>query len=139
VAQGYRADGSPAPPWPLFAWAGADGLRSTARDMLAFGEACLGHPAVDGVPVPATLGQAVQVAMQPIWRPHGKTFEQAMAWEIHPAAAGAPSFAVKSGATAGFTSAFVVVPAKDLAVFVAANKAGADAERLAVEIARQIP
>ena len=37
MAKGHRRNGTDAPPWPIFAWYAAGGLRSTAEDMLRFG------------------------------------------------------------------------------------------------------
>ncbi len=50
-AKGHMHYGNDAPPWPIYAWYAAGGLRSTAQDMLSFGEANLGHTAVIGKPV----------------------------------------------------------------------------------------
>ena len=65
MAQGHHPNGSDAPPWPIFAWYAAGGLRSTARDMLRFGEANLGHKQVDGRPVSDELIAAMQLAQKP--------------------------------------------------------------------------
>ena len=46
LARGHLTNGRDAPSWPIFAWYAAGGLRSTARDMLRYGEANLGHAQV---------------------------------------------------------------------------------------------
>ena len=47
LAQGHNRAGQDAPQWPVFAWYAAGGLRSTAHDMISFGEANLGHKEVN--------------------------------------------------------------------------------------------
>ena len=55
LAQGHNRAGHDAPRWPVYAWYAAGGLRSTAQDMISFGEANLGHEEVNGKPVSAEL------------------------------------------------------------------------------------
>ncbi len=79
LAQGHSRAGQDAPRWPVFAWYAAGGLRSTAQDMMSFGEANLGHKEVNGKPVSAELIAAMQLAQKPIHPlPNGN--KQAMAW-----------------------------------------------------------
>jgi len=79
LAQGHSRAGQDAPRWPVFAWYAAGGLRSTAQDMISFGEANLGHKEVNGKPVSAELIAAMQLAQKPIHPlPNGN--KQAMAW-----------------------------------------------------------
>src|SRR5215208_605842 len=79
LAQGHNRAGQNAPRWPVFAWYAAGGLRSTAHDMISFGEANLGHKEVNGKPVSAELIAAMQLAQKSIFPiPNGN--EQAMAW-----------------------------------------------------------
>ncbi|MEH3148570.1 MAG: serine hydrolase [Methylobacterium frigidaeris] len=140
VAQGHGPGGRPVMPWPVFAWYPAGALRSTAEDMLAFGEAALGHPAVDGAAVPPGLTGALQDAMAPVYQPEGQPFAQAMAWQVEsgdPAAGQHPVY-LKAGGTDGFNSVIVVNPSKDLAIFIAASRAGTGIPRLGVLLARQL-
>src|SRR5262249_16179414 len=65
--QGNNRGGRNAPRWPVFAWYAAGGLRSTAQDMISFGEANLGHKEVNGKPVSAELIAAMQLAQKPIY------------------------------------------------------------------------
>ena len=141
MAKGHMHYGNDAPPWPIYAWYAAGGLRSTAQDMLSFGEANLGHTEVNGTPVAAALTAAMELAQKPIYTMPNGINKQAMAWvvntgdrnpNLHP-------IIVKDGGTAGFSTAIVVNHAKDLAVFVGINQNGAQAAGKAVEIARHIP
>jgi CubicO group peptidase (beta-lactamase class C family) len=67
LARGHLKNGNNAPVWPIFAWYAAGGLRSTARDMLSYGEANLWHSEVQGKPVPAAVTSAMQQAQAPIY------------------------------------------------------------------------
>ena len=128
------------PPWPLFVWSAGSSLKSTARDMLAFGEANLGHRTAAGAP-PPSLAKSMRLAMQPVYRPEGQDFQQAMVWAIFPAdpGDGRGDIIAKSGNTDGFSTVLVLAPAKDLAVFVGANQAKVDVQPLAIELARRVP
>src|SRR6266480_673017 len=79
LAQGHTRAGQDAPRWPVYAWYAAGGLRSTAQDMISFGEANLGHKEVNGKPVSAELIAAMQLAQKPI-QPIPNSNKQAMAW-----------------------------------------------------------
>jgi CubicO group peptidase (beta-lactamase class C family) len=48
LAQGHNRAGRDAQRWPVYAWYAAGGLRSTAQDMISFGEANLGHEEMNG-------------------------------------------------------------------------------------------
>jgi len=141
MAKGHMHYGNDAPPWPVYAWYAAGGLRSTAQDMLNVGEANLGHTVVNGKPVSAELIAAMQLAQKPIYTMPNGINKQAMAWvvntgdrnpNLHPVV-------VKDGGTVGFSTAIVVNHSKDLAVFLGINQSGAMAAGKAVEIARHIP
>ncbi len=148
LAKGHHANGTDAPPWPIFAWYAAGGLRSTAVDMLRFGEANLGHKQVDGQPVSDDLIAAMKLAQTPVYLwPNGKA-KQAMAWiqnlgsetgddsgdqpELHPEL-------VKNGGTVGFSSAIVLNHYKDAAIFIAVNWNGRNPAPTAVAIGRHLP
>ncbi|MBE7209617.1 MAG: beta-lactamase family protein, partial [Gluconacetobacter diazotrophicus] len=136
--QGHLRDGRPAPPWPVFSWFAAGALRSTAADMLAFGEAALGHPRVGDRPVPPALVAALRRAMRPIYQPPGRFFSQGLAWASAPDGTGG-TMAYKDGGTVGFTTILVVDPAKDCTLFLAADRAGIDMQRLGLQLMRAIP
>lgn len=140
LAQGYGMDGQPVMPWPVFAWYAAGALRSSARDMLAFGEAALGHASIEGEPVPPLLTRALAEAMTPIYRPEGQDFGQGMAWveNVGDPEAGQRPVLLKDGGTDGFNSVIVINPGKDLAVFVAANRPHAAIPQLGIALSRHI-
>jgi CubicO group peptidase (beta-lactamase class C family) len=136
LAQGHNRAGQDAQRWPVYAWYAAGGLRSTAHDMISFGEAYLGHNEVNGKPVSAELVAAMQLAQKPIFTmPNGN--KQAMAW-VNDIRGGAPVI-LKNGGTAGFGSGIVICPSKDAAIFIVMNQAGAQPVEKGVEILRHLP
>ena len=140
LAQGHNRAGQNAPRWPVFAWYAAGGLRSTARDMISFGEAYLGHQEVNGKPVSAELIAAMQLAQKPIFTmPNGN--KQAMAW-VNNIGGGNPNLhpvIMKNGGTAGFGTGIAINPTKDAALFIGMNQAGAQPIAKGVEILRHLP
>lgn len=141
MAEGHTANRQKAPPWPIYAWYAAGGLRSTARDMLSFGEANLGHAEVNGKPVPAELTAAMQLAQKPVYNMPNGFKKQAMAW-VNNMGNGNPNLhpvTLKNGGTAGFSSVIAVNPTKDLVVFIAVNQSRALVTPKGVEIARRLP
>jgi len=141
MAEGHTRNGQKAQPWPIYAWYAAGGLRSTARDMLSFGEANLGHTEVNGKPVPAELSAAMQLAQKPIYDLPKGSNKQAMAW-VNNMGNGNPNLhpvIVKNGGTDGFGTVIAINPTKDLAVFIAVNQSGANPTPKGVEIARHLP
>src|SRR6266480_2372002 len=140
LAQGHSRAGQDAPRWPVFAWYAAGGLRSTAQDMMSFGEANLGHKEVNGKPVSAELIAAVQLAQKPIYPiPNGN--KQAMAW-VNNMGRGNPNLhpvIVKNGGTSGFGTVIAINPTKDAAIFIGTNQVGADPAAKGVEILRHLP
>jgi len=136
LAQGHNRAGQDAPRWPIYAWYAAGGLRSTAHDMITFGEAYLGHNEVNGKPVSAELIAAMQLTQKPIFTmPNGN--KQAMAW-VNDVRGGTPVI-LKNGGTAGFGSGIVTCPSKDAAIFIVMNQAGAQPVDKGVEILRRLP
>ena len=136
LAQGHNRAGQDAPRWPVYAWYAAGGLRSTAHDMISFGEAYLGHNEVNGRPVSTELTSATQLAQKPIFTmPNGN--KQAMAW-VNDVRGGTPVI-LKNGGTAGFGSGIVICPSKDAAIFIVMNQAGAQPVGKGVEILRRLP
>jgi CubicO group peptidase (beta-lactamase class C family) len=140
LAQGHRANGTNAPVWPIFAWFAAGGLRSTATDMLRFGEANLGHNMVDGQPVPGQLIAAMKLAQQPIYQIPNKNAKQGMVWvtNLGNQPQDRPEI-LKDGGTAGFSSTIVLNPGKDTAIFIAVNQSGTEPTATGVAIGRHLP
>ena len=140
LAQGHNRAGQDAPRWPVFAWYAAGGLRSTAQDMLSFGEAGLGHKEVNDKPVSAELIAAMQLAQKPIFTmPNGN--KQAMAW-VNNMGGGNPNLhpvIMKNGGTAGFGTGIATNPTKDAAIFIGMNQPGAQPIAKGVEILRRLP
>jgi CubicO group peptidase (beta-lactamase class C family) len=140
LAQGHNRAGQDAPRWPVFAWYAAGGLRSTAQDMISFGEAYLGHKEVNDKPVSAELIAAMQLAQKPIYTmPNGN--KQAMAW-VNNMGGGNPNLhpvILKNGGTAGFGTGIAINPTKDAAIFIGMNQAGAQPIAKGVEILRHLP
>jgi CubicO group peptidase (beta-lactamase class C family) len=136
LAQGHNRAGQDAPRWPVYAWYAAGGLRSTAHDMISFGEANLGHNEVNGKALSAELTGAMQLAQKPIFTmPNGN--KQAMAW-VNDVRGGVPVI-LKNGGTAGFGSGIAICPTKDAAIFIGMNQAGAQPIAKGVEILRRLP
>jgi CubicO group peptidase (beta-lactamase class C family) len=140
LAQGHNRAGQDAPRWPVDSWYAAGGLRSTAQDMISFGEAYLGHKEVNGKPVSAELIAAMQLAQKPIYTmPNGN--KQAMAW-VNNMGGGNPNLhavILKNGGTAGFGTGIAINPTKDAAIFIGMNEAGAQPIAKGVEILRHLP
>jgi CubicO group peptidase (beta-lactamase class C family) len=141
LAQGHNRAGQDAPRWPVFAWYAAGGLRSTAQDMISFGEANLRHEEVNGKPVSAELIAAMQLAQKPIYTMPNGFNKQAMAW-VNNMGGGNPNLhpvIVKNGGTAGFGTVIAINPTKDAAIFIGVNQAGAQPAAKGVEILRHLP
>lgn len=141
MAEGHLKNGSKAPPWPIYAWYAAGGLRSTARDMLRFGEANLGHTEVNGKPVSSDLIAAMQLAQKPIYTMPNERNKQAMAWvnNMGEPQEGTHTVIVKDGGTVGFSTAIVLDPSKDLTLFIGANRSGSSPTPIGIEMARHLP
>jgi CubicO group peptidase (beta-lactamase class C family) len=140
LAQGHNRAGQDAPRWPVYAWYAAGGLRSTAHDMISFGEANLGHNEVNAKPVSAELIAAMQLAQKPIYAIRNGN-KQAMAW-VNNMGGGNPNLhpvIVKNGGTSGFGTVIAINPTKDAAIFIGMNQVGADPAAKAVEILRHLP
>ena len=141
LAQGHNRTGHDAPRWPVYAWYAAGGLRSTAHDMISFGEANLGHEEVNGKPVPAELIAAMQLAQKPIYTMPNGSNKQAMAW-VNNMGEGNPNLhpvIVKNGGTSGFGTVIAINPTKDAAIFIGMNQVGANPAVKGIEILRQLP
>jgi CubicO group peptidase (beta-lactamase class C family) len=141
LAQGHNRAGRDAPRWPVYAWYAAGGLRSTAQDMISFGEANLGHEEVNGKQVPSELIAAMQLAQKPIYTMPNGFNKQAMAW-VSNMGGGNPNLRpviVKNGGTAGFGTVIAINPTKDAAIFIGVNQAGAQPAAKGVEILRHLP
>lgn len=141
LAQGHNRAGQDAPRWPVFAWYAAGGLRSTAHDMISFGEANLGHQEVNGQPVSAELIAAMQQAQKPIYTMPNGSNKQAMAW-VNNMGGGNPNLhpvIVKNGGTSGFGTVIAINPAKDAAIFIGMDQVGAQPATQGIEILRHLP
>jgi CubicO group peptidase (beta-lactamase class C family) len=141
LAQGHNRTGQNAPRWPVYAWYAAGGLRSTAHDMISFGESNLGHNEVNGKPVSAELIAAMQLAQKPIYTMPNGSNKQAMAW-VNNMGEGNPNLhpvIVKNGGTAGFGTVIAINPTKDAAIFIGMNQAGANPAAKGIEILRHLP
>jgi CubicO group peptidase (beta-lactamase class C family) len=141
LAQGHNRAGYNAPRWPVFAWYAAGGLRSTAYDMISFGEANLGHNEVNGKPVSDQLTAAMQLAQKPVYTMPNGFNKQAMAW-VNNMGGGNPNLhpvIVKNGGTSGFGTVIATNPTKDAAIFIGMNQAGADPAEKGIEILRHLP
>lgn len=135
LAEGHHPNGNPAPRWPIFAWYAAGALRSTVADMLKFGEANLGHTSVGGVSVPPKLIAAMQLAQKPRYSSDNGV-QHAMSWEVSPA--GTEKIVMKNGGTAGYNSLILLDSSKDLAIFLVANQAKSEVNRIGKQIASQL-
>jgi CubicO group peptidase (beta-lactamase class C family) len=141
LAQGHGRAGQNAPRWPVYAWYAAGGLRSTAHDMISFGEANLGHNEVNGKPVPAELVAAMRLAQKPIYAMPNGSNKQAMAW-VNNMGRGNPNLhpvIVKNGGTSGFGTVIAINPTKDAAIFIGMNQVGANPAEKGIEILRHLP
>ena len=141
LAQGHNRAGQDAPRWPVFAWYAAGGLRSTAQDMISFGEANLGHEEVNGEPVSAELIAAMQLAQKPIYAMPNGFNKQTIAW-VNNMGEGNPNLhpvIVKNGGTSGFGTVIAINPTKDAAIFIGMNQVGANPATKGVEILRHLP
>ena len=141
LAQGHNRAGHDAPRWPVYAWYAAGGLRSTAQDVISFGEANLGHEEVNGKPVSAELIAAMQLAQKPIYTIPNGFNKQAMAW-VNNMGEGNPNLhpvIVKNGGTSGFGTVIAINPTKDAAIFIGMNQVGADPAVKGIEILRHLP
>jgi CubicO group peptidase (beta-lactamase class C family) len=141
LAQGHTRAGQNAPRWPVFAWYAAGGLRSTAHDMISFGEANLGHNEVNRKPVSAELIAAMQTAQKPIYTMPNGSNKQAMAW-VNNMGGGNPNLhpvIVKNGGTSGFGTVIAINPTKDAAIFIGMNQVGAQPATQGIEILRRLP
>jgi CubicO group peptidase (beta-lactamase class C family) len=141
LAQGHNRAGHDAPRWPVFAWYAGGGLRSTAQDMISFGEANLGHKEVNDKPVSAELIAAMQLAQKPIYTMPNGFNKQAMAW-VNNMGEGNPNLhpvIVKNGGTSGFGTVIAINPTKDAAIFIGMNQVGADPAVKGIEILRHLP
>jgi CubicO group peptidase (beta-lactamase class C family) len=108
MATGHNAMLAPVPHWDLPTLAGAGALRSSANDMLAFLEACLGYKESPLVPAMATMLQ--------VHRPVGK-MQIGLAWFL------LGDGAWHGGGTGGFRSFLGCEPKAGIGVVVLSNAA----------------
>jgi len=106
-------------------WAPAGALKSSARDMLFFAEAALGHSVVNGTTLDSRLTAAFAMAEK------GYVCETAgqrpclalsgLTWSRNPADGGMPAVVSKNGGLPGFSTDLRLVPSLDLGVIVFIN------------------
>ena len=106
-------------------WAPAGALKSTARDMLFFAEAALGHSVVNGAKLDPRVRAAFKMAQK------GYACEAAgqrpcralsgLTWSTNPAEGGMPAVVSKNGGLPGFSTDLRLVPSLDLGVIVFIN------------------
>ncbi len=121
LAKGFRRSGRPAPVWPLYAWAAAGALRSTAHDLVTYLAANLGHSGVNGSNAPPELIAAMADARQTHFQIRKSAFRQALTWRVRKHGERGEEIVFKNGGTAGFSSFIGYNPAKDLGVVILAN------------------
>lgn len=119
-ATGHGHEGRVAPKWPLYAWAAAGALRSTATDMTTFVAANLGHSS-GTASAPDELLAAMKLARTPYYQSHPDKPDvwQGLTWQVNKTNDGEIVF--KDGGTAGFSTFIGYNPAKDLGVVILAN------------------
>ena len=117
--QGYGPRGREVRAWPMKAFAGAGGLRSTAADMLKYAQANIG-----GAPPP--LNQAILLGHTSTFR--DKDVDMGLGWGIgryqH------RDLFTHDGETGGFQSFIAIDPTKQTAIIILLNKATHDDDLL---------
>lgn len=136
LAQGFGRNGLPAPKQPEFPWYAADGLRSTVQDMLQFAEANMGRLPAEAGGVSQDLIAAMKEAREPRYQPRGRNFEQALGWMILPAdpAKDLPEVIYANGGTPGFSSTLALIPSRDIAIFIVANRKSVNTMKIGMRI-----
>lgn len=106
-------------------WAPAGALKSSARDLLKFAEAALGHRLVDGIRVDSRLRAAFETAQRSyaceVFGQRPCLGFSGLAWAITPADGGMGKVISKNGGIAGFSTQIGLVPSLDLGVVVFVN------------------
>ncbi len=121
LAKGFFRNGRPAPIWPVYAWAAAGALRSTAHDLVTYLAANLGHSGVNGSNAPETLIAAMATARKTYYQIRKGPDRQALTWRVRKHGDGPQEIVFKDGGTAGFSTFVGYNPAKDLGVVILAN------------------
>ena len=117
---------------PVTAWAPAGSLSTNIVDLTKFLTAATGYTSASGQPVPAVLTQGFKIAQteyacvgkSPALPPCPKSgLRYGLAWLSQPASAdgSAPRVIYKLGGLAGFSSAMVLMPDKQIGVAVLVN------------------
>jgi CubicO group peptidase (beta-lactamase class C family) len=105
-------------------WAPAGALKSSARDMISFAEAALGHSTVNGVRVDPKLRSAFQMAQKSYACANSDKpclDLSGLAWAGTPADGGMPAIVSKNGGLPGFSTELRLMPNLDLGVIVFIN------------------
>ena len=118
-AHGYGPKGKGVRPWPMKAFAGAGGIRSTAADLLKYAQANMGN-------APPPLDKAILLSHTSTFR--DKDDEMGLGWGIgryqH------RDLFTHDGETGGFQSFIVIDPIKQTAIIILLNKATHDDDYL---------
>jgi len=118
-AHGYGPKGKSVRAWPMKAFAGAGGIRSTAADMLKYAQANMGD-------APPPLNKAIRLSHTSTF--HEKEVDMGLGWGIgryqH------RDVFTHDGETGGFQSFIVIDPAKQTAIIILLNKATHDDDLL---------
>lgn len=125
LAAPFDGDGEPTHTWDLAALAGAGGIRSTLRDMLAFLQANL-HP--DAAPA---LGKALRLAQQERYQP-AEGVAMALGWHFN----GSHDALWHNGQTGGYHSWIWLDAANGRAICILANTTSGLVDRLGERIAK---
>jgi CubicO group peptidase (beta-lactamase class C family) len=118
-AHGYGPKGKGVRAWPMKAFAGAGGIRSTAADMLKYAQANMGD-------APPPLNKAILLSHTSTFR--DKDVDMGLGWGIgryqH------RDLFTHDGETGGFQSFIVIYPTKQTAIIILLNKATHDDDLL---------
>jgi CubicO group peptidase (beta-lactamase class C family) len=136
TAQGFFKNGAHAPPWPVYAWAAAGALRSTATDLSKYLEAYLHQ-----IPTSPDLAKGMDIASQPRFPMTGfPVTSQACAWIVrHVVVNGKPaSLVLKNGGTAGFSSALGFSPDLGIGVIILTNRKDLPAMRVGQNLLERV-
>ena len=115
-AQGYWADGTPAPHYGPANWPGGGGLRSTAEDLLNFLKANLG---VNDSDMPASLTAAIKLSHKQYFQVN-PNFSLGLGWQKN--TKNNVLMFNKNGMNSGFSSYIAFYPQQKIAIVVLANQ-----------------
>ncbi len=114
----HRSAGAPTSAWHFGALAGAGGLRASVLDLVAFARAVIDAPADRG-PLAAAIRMTLDVQVP---ARDARAPAQCLGWSLLPCPRLPLSVHAHDGSTLGSSSALYVLPKRDLAVVVLANR-----------------